>query len=46
MAADGIRGRVTMVFDIEGISPRPGMQWKVGKDEIERMKIENRLIIR
>lgn len=38
MSAVGMRGRQTMVFDINGISPRSGYQWKIGKDQIEEYK--------
>jgi adenine specific DNA methylase Mod len=45
MAAEGIRGRNTMVFPIEEILPRSGMQWKLGKDEVKRIQDEGRLRI-
>ncbi len=38
MSAVGMRGRQTMVFDINGVSPRKGYQWKIGKDQIEEYK--------
>lgn len=41
MSAVGMRGRQTMVFDINGISPRSGYQWKIGKDQIEEYKKRN-----
>ncbi len=46
MSSEGMRGRETMIFGIDGISPRDGMQWKIGKDEVEKMKIEKRLVIK
>lgn len=46
MSSKGIRGRNTMVFDIEGISPPEGMQWKLGKDSIEKYKNKGSLSIR
>lgn len=36
MSASGMRGRQTMIFEIGGVSPRKGYQWKIGKDEIEK----------
>lgn len=41
MSAVGMRGRQTMVFEIKGISPRKGYQWKIGKDQIEEYKKRN-----
>lgn len=38
MSAVGMRGRQTMIFEINGISPRKGYQWKIGKDQIEEYK--------
>jgi len=40
MSSDGMRGRQTMIFPIKGIMPNEGMQWKVGKDESERLDRE------
>ena len=34
MSALGMRARATMIFEIEGISPKINNQWKVGKDEV------------
>jgi adenine-specific DNA-methyltransferase len=45
MAADGMRGRRTMIYPIRGVVPRPGMQWKVGKDEVERLDGAGRLVL-
>ena len=39
MSAVGMRGRQTMVFEINGISPRKGYQWKIGKDQIEEYRL-------
>jgi len=46
MSSSGIRGRQTMIFSIKGIFPNENMQWKLGKDEIERLEKENRIIIK
>lgn len=46
MSADGVRGRNTMIFDIEGISPPNGMQWKLGKDTIKAYQQNESLNIR
>jgi adenine-specific DNA-methyltransferase len=41
MSALGMRGRETMVFSIEGIKPRRGYQWKIGKEQVEKYKAKN-----
>ncbi|WP_120188479.1 site-specific DNA-methyltransferase [Ammoniphilus oxalaticus] len=46
MSSEGTRGRNTMIFDIEGISPPEGMQWKLGKDSIEEYRNKGSLSIR
>ena len=38
MGAGGMRGRETMIFEIDGILPPPGMQWKLGIDQIEKYR--------
>jgi adenine-specific DNA-methyltransferase len=38
MSATGMRGRQTMIFPIEGISPRDGFQWKIGQDQVGRYR--------
>ncbi|MEI6280984.1 MAG: site-specific DNA-methyltransferase [bacterium] len=35
MNAAGVRGRETMIFEIKGIVPPGGKQWKLGKESIE-----------
>lgn len=46
MSADGVRGRNTMIFEINGINPPEGQQWKLGKDTIENYKEKNSLFVR
>ena len=50
MNANGIRGRETMVFDINDgihtVSPLDGKQWKLGKDQVEKYKESGDLFIR
>ena len=36
MSASGIRGRNSMVFDILGVWPKEGNQWKFGKETIDK----------
>jgi len=36
MSAEDVRARATMVFEILGVSPRPGKQWKVGQEYVSR----------
>lgn len=38
MSSSGVRGRGTMVFDIDGVSPPDGSQWKLGKETINDYK--------
>lgn len=46
MAADGIRGRRTMVFPILGVMPSSGKQWKYGQDFIGLMSERGDLLLR
>jgi len=45
MDAGGIRGRDTMVFEIEGIRPKDGYQWKVGSEFIKKFKDRGDLFV-
>ncbi len=46
MNADGMRGRESMIFEIEGISPPQGKQWKLGQDTISIYKSRGDLFVR
>lgn len=46
MSSSGIRGRNTMIFEIDGILPKEGNQWKYGKETIEKFRNRNDLIIK
>lgn len=46
MNAEGIRGRESMVFDIEGVSPPPGKQWQLGKTQVIDYIANDSLFIR
>lgn len=46
MNADGIRGRNSMVFEIEGVSPPQGKQWKLGQEKIMEFKNREDLFVR
>lgn len=46
MNAEDVRGRSTMIFDIEGIAPPQGKQWKLGKDSIDEFTGRGDLFIR
>tara|TARA_Y100000589_G_C27177663_1_gene639451 strand:+ start:418 stop:2274 length:1857 start_codon:yes stop_codon:yes gene_type:complete len=46
MDAEGVRGRSTMVFNIKGILPTEGKQWKLGKDSITEYDTRGDLFIR
>ena len=45
MAASGIRARDSMIFDINGVMPKPGNQWKVGKDTVNDYSNRGDLLI-
>jgi adenine-specific DNA-methyltransferase len=36
MSIQGMRGRQSMIFDINGVSPREGYQWKIGTEQIKK----------
>ncbi len=46
MSASGMRGRNTMIFDIDGILPKQGNQWKYGKDTVEEYRNRGDLVIK
>lgn len=46
MNAGSIRGRETMIYSIEGISPPEGKQWQIGIEMVEKYKERGDLIIR
>ncbi|MGG3841863.1 site-specific DNA-methyltransferase [Anoxybacillus kestanbolensis] len=46
MNADDIRGRKTMIFEIEGLYPPEGKQWKLGQETISIFKSRNDLFVR
>lgn len=46
MNAGGVRGRESMIFEIKGINPPPGKQWKVGKDLVEEFLRREDIIVR
>ena len=45
MAADGVRGRATMVFPIFGVLPEKGKQWKLGQQTINNYVERNDVVI-
>lgn len=46
MSANGMRGRNTMIFPIEGILPKDGNQWKFGKETINNFKVRKDILIK
>jgi len=46
MNATGIRGRETMIYEIEGINPPEGKQWKLGIEKINEYKNNGDLFVR
>ena len=46
MDAFGIRGRETMVFDICGVMPNLGKQWKIGLETIQKYNNRGDIIIK
>jgi adenine-specific DNA-methyltransferase len=45
MSARGMRGRPTMRFEILGVTPREGQQWKYGKEFINRFIERDDLVL-
>ena len=45
MGASGIRGRGSMIFDILGIMPKAGNQWKIGKDTVNEFIARNDIYV-
>lgn len=45
MSATGMRGRETMIFMIQGVSPREGKQWQLGQDEINKYQSRSDIYI-
>jgi adenine-specific DNA-methyltransferase len=46
MSATGIRGRESMVFEIKGIMPPSGKQWKLGRDQVSAYESTGNLFVR
>ena len=46
MNANGVRGRESMIYEIEGITPPDGKQWKLGHDQVAMFRDNGNLFIR
>jgi len=46
MNANGIRGRQTMVYEVNGILPPEGKQWQLGHDQVAMFKNNGNLFVR
>lgn len=46
MSASGIRGRNSMIFEIDGVLPKKGNQWKFGIETIREFKERNDIVIK
>lgn len=46
MNANGVRGRESMIYEIEGIMPPDGKQWKLGHDQVAMFRDNGNLFIR
>lgn len=46
MNASGVRGRESMIYEIEGIMPPDGKQWKLGHDQVAMFRDNGNLFIR
>ena len=46
MNATGIRGRKSMIYEVEGILPPDGKQWKLGIDQVASYKNGGNLFVR
>lgn len=45
MSAEDIRGRETMVYPILGVEPKNGNQWKLGKDTVNPLIDDKKIIL-
>ncbi len=45
MNADGMRGRHSMIFEVQGVWPPNGKQWQIGEDTVNLFKARNDLIL-
>ena len=45
MNADGMRGRESMIFEVEGILPPQGKQWQLGQETISEYKSRGDLFV-
>lgn len=45
MNSDGVRGRDSMIFEIEGIQPKNGYQWQIGIETVEEFKQREDLLV-
>ena len=45
MSVSGMRGRATMVFPILGVNPKPGNQWKIGIDKVNKFESRGDLYV-
>ena len=45
MSSSGIRGRNSMIFEIDGVWPKKGNQWKYGRETINSFKERNDIIV-
>lgn len=46
MNANGVRGRKSMVFEIQGVLPPHGKQWKLGVDQVATHESSGNLFVR
>lgn len=46
MNANGVRGRESMIYEIEGITPPDGKQWQLGHDQVAMFRDNGNLFIR
>lgn len=46
MNASGIRGRESMIYEVMGITPPAGKQWKLGRDQVATYQSTGNLFIR
>ena len=46
MNANGVRGRKSMVYEIQGILPPAGKQWQLGLDQVATLKSSGNLFVR
>ena len=46
MSSLGMRGRETMIFPIQGVKPREGKQWQIGREQVQLFETRGDIIVK